>query len=158
MTEHFSTLYSVTILDQNPGRRAIALDHHVYGQLSKMWLRRSSEPQPYTMLTVTSVGEDHRNPRRGRLCRPRVPSKVEDEVEHPAVDGRHWVPEMPRWNETPPAFGHDCRRLDTRFHEDARCQWQGNQHPWCCHPSILRQFTEWRAAGNEADHIHHRQL
>ena len=48
MTEHFSTLYSVTILD-----------HHVYDQLSKMWLRRSSEPQPYTMLTATPVGEDY---------------------------------------------------------------------------------------------------
>ena len=52
-------LYSVTILDQNPGRRALALDHHVYDQLSNMWLRRSSEPQPYAMLTVTPVGEDY---------------------------------------------------------------------------------------------------
>ena len=59
MTEHFRPLYSVTILDQNPGRRAIALDHHVYDQLSKMWLRRSSEPQPYVMLTVTPVREDY---------------------------------------------------------------------------------------------------
>ena len=59
VTEHFSPLYSVTILVQNPGRRAIALDHHIYDQLSKMWLRRSSEPQPYTMLTVTPIGEDY---------------------------------------------------------------------------------------------------
>ena len=59
MTEHFSPLYSVTILDQNPGRRAIALDHLVYDQLSKMWLRRSSEPQPYVILTVTPVREDY---------------------------------------------------------------------------------------------------
>ena len=59
MTEHFSPLYPVTILDQNPGPRAIALDHHVYDQLSKMWLRRSSEPQPHAMLTVTPVGEDY---------------------------------------------------------------------------------------------------
>ena len=59
VTERSSPLYSVTILDQNPGRRAIALDHHVYDQLSKMWLRRSSEPQPYTMLTVTPIGEDY---------------------------------------------------------------------------------------------------
>ena len=59
VTELFSTLYSVTILDQNPGRRAIALDHHIYDQLSNMWLRRSSEPQPYTMLTVTPIGEDY---------------------------------------------------------------------------------------------------
>ena len=29
VTEHFSPLYSVTILDQNHGRRAIALDHHI---------------------------------------------------------------------------------------------------------------------------------
>ena len=57
VTEHFSSLYSVTILDQNPGRRAIAVDHHVYEQLSKMWLRRTSEPQPYTMLTVTQSGK-----------------------------------------------------------------------------------------------------
>ena len=151
VTEHFSPLYSVIILDQNPGRRAIALDHHVYDQLSKMWLRRSSEPQPYVMLTVTPVGEDYTD-------LGWVPSKVEDEVEHPAVDGRHGVPELPRWNETPPAFWHDCRRLDTRFYEDARCQWQGNQYHWCCHPSILTQVTVWGAAGNEADHIHHRHL
>ena len=59
VTEHFSPLYSVTILDQNPGRGAIALDDHVYDQLSKMWLRRSYEPQPYTMLTVTPIGEDY---------------------------------------------------------------------------------------------------
>ena len=59
VTEHFSPLYSVTILDQNPGRRAIALEHHVYDRLSRMWLRRSSEPQPYAMLTVTPVGEDY---------------------------------------------------------------------------------------------------
>ena len=111
-----------------------------------------------TLLRTTALCDAHRNPRQGRLCRPRVPSKVEDEVEHPAVDGRHGVPEQPRWNETPPAFGHDCRRLDTRFYEDASCQWQGNQHPWCRHPSILRQVTIWGAAGNEADHIHHRQL
>ena len=113
VTEHFSPLYSITILDQNPGRRAIVLDHHVYDQLSMMWLRRSFEPQPYVIFTVTL--------RRGRLCRRRVPSKVEDKVEHPAVDGRHGVPELPRWNETPPAFGHDCRRVDTRFYEDTRC-------------------------------------
>ena len=149
VTEHFSPLYSVTILDQNPGRRAIALDHHVYDQLSKMWLRRSSEPKPYAMLTVTP----------SRKTMPTwVPSKAEDEVEHPAVDGRHGVPELPRWNETPPVFGHDCRRLDTRFYEDARCQWQGNQYPWWCHPPILRQVTVWRAGGNGADHTHHRQL
>ena len=59
MTEHFSPLYSVTILDQNPGRRAIAIDHHVYDQLSNMWLKRSSEPQTYTMLTVTPLEEDY---------------------------------------------------------------------------------------------------
>ena len=57
VTEHFSPLYTVTILDQNPGRRAISIDHHVYDQLSKMWLRRSSESQPYTMLTVTPSGK-----------------------------------------------------------------------------------------------------
>ena len=57
VTEHFSPLYSVTILDQNPGRRAISIDHHVYDQLSNMWLRRSSESQPYTMLTVTPSGK-----------------------------------------------------------------------------------------------------
>ena len=149
MTEHFSPLYSVTILDQNSGRRAIALDHHVYDQLSKMWL---------TLLPTTTLCDAHRNPHQGRLCRPRVPSKVEDEVEHAAVNGRHGVPELPRWNETPPAFGHDCRRLDTRLYEDARCQLQGNQHPWCCHLSILSQVTVWGTAGNEADHIYHRQL
>ena len=54
-----ATLYSVTILNQNPGHRATALDHHVYDQLSKMWLRRSSEPQPCVMLTVTPVREDY---------------------------------------------------------------------------------------------------
>ena len=66
-----------------------------------------------TLLRTTALYDAHRNHHRGRLCRPRVPSKVQDEVEHPAVDGRHGVPELPRWNETPPAFGHDCRRLDT---------------------------------------------
>ena len=65
---------------------------------------------------------------------------------HPDVDGRHGVPELPRWNETSPASGHDCRRLDTRFYEDARCQWQGNQHHWCCkspngEPRETRQIT-----------------
>ena len=59
MTEHFSPLYSVTILYQNPGRRAIALDHHVYDQLSNMWLRRSSETQPFVMLTVTPARKDY---------------------------------------------------------------------------------------------------
>ena len=103
VTEHFSPLYTVTILDQNPGRRAIALDHHVQYVVE-------------TLLRTTALYDAHRNPRRGRLCRPRVHSNVEDEVEHPAVDGRHGVPELPRWNETPSAFGHDCRRLDTRFY------------------------------------------
>ena len=88
VTEHFSPLYSVTILDQNPGRRAIALDHHVYDQLSKMWLRRSSEPQPYVILTVTPVREDY--PDLGFPLKSRTRSSILPSM---ADTG---VPELPR--------------------------------------------------------------
>ena len=64
-------------------------------------LRSAVQDVVETLLRTTALCDAHRNPRRGRLCRPRVTSKVDDEVEHPAVDGRYGVPELPRWNETP---------------------------------------------------------
>ena len=115
-----------------------------------MWLRRSSKPQPYAMLTVIPIGEDYADlgfpllsRGRGRASCRRWPTRGARAASVELDSSRVWA-----WR----------RRLDTRFYEDARCQWQGNQRPWCCHPSILRQVTVWRAAGNEADHIHHRQL
>ena len=96
MTEHFSHLYSVTILDQNPGRRAVALDHHVYDQLSNMWLRRSSEPQPYVMLTVTPVGEDYADlgfPLKSRTRSSILPSMADTGC-HSCLGGMRLLPRL----------------------------------------------------------------
>jgi len=37
---------------------ALALDHHVYDQLSGTWVNRKSQPQPFIKLTVQAVPED----------------------------------------------------------------------------------------------------
>ena len=96
VTEHFSPLCSVTILDQNPGRRTIALDHHVYDQLSKMWLRRSSEPQPYVMLIVTPVGEDYADlgfPLKSRTRSSILPSMADTGC-HSCLGGMRLLPRL----------------------------------------------------------------
>ena len=57
-----ASLCSITSIDSSQTSPsecdAIALDHHVYDQLSDTWINRKSQEQPYLKLTVALVPED----------------------------------------------------------------------------------------------------
>ena len=40
-------------------RHPVALDHHIYDQLSDTWINRGSKPQPYIILTAKVALEDY---------------------------------------------------------------------------------------------------
>ena len=57
----FNTLCTVTASGNRYGRKAIALDHHLYDMLSDTWVKKRSRPQPFMHLTVSISSEDYEN-------------------------------------------------------------------------------------------------
>ena len=52
----FDTLCGVTSTDSV---KSVALDHHIFNQTTKEWLRRQSEPQPFIRLRMSIGHEDY---------------------------------------------------------------------------------------------------
>jgi hypothetical protein len=55
----FDSLCAVTNRNLNYGKRALTLDHHMYNQLSDLWTKQTSRPQPFIDLTVKVIHEDY---------------------------------------------------------------------------------------------------
>ena len=57
----FDSLCVVNNINRRRDQRFIALDHHLYDQLSNSWLNQSSKPQPYMKLGVDVLVDDYKH-------------------------------------------------------------------------------------------------
>ena len=55
----FDSLCEVTATGRRNNKKSIALDHHLYNQLSDTWVRRPSKPQPFIKLSTTALRGDY---------------------------------------------------------------------------------------------------
>lgn len=55
----FDSLCVLTTLGHHRCKRSIALQHHLYNQLSDTWVKQSSRPQPFIKLIVKALPEDY---------------------------------------------------------------------------------------------------
>ena len=57
----FDSLCVVNNMNRRRNQRIIALDHHLYDQLSNSWLNQSSKPQSYMKLGVDVLVDDYKH-------------------------------------------------------------------------------------------------
>ena len=57
----FDSLCVVNNINRRRNQRFIALDHHLYDQLSNSWLNQSSKPQPFVKLGVDVLVDDYKH-------------------------------------------------------------------------------------------------
>ena len=142
----FDSLCVVNNINRRRDQRFIALDHHLYDQLSNSWLNQSSKPQPYMKLGVDVLVDDYKH------------FGFESLLTHPTrhnVHGRHRVPELPHEYQGDQSPRHQTTRVDSGNNEDARCKQGGHKHPRCRHLKVFRQNLKWNP-GVSSDRLRHR--
>ncbi len=124
----FSDLCTLTSTDHNNGG-ILALDHHLYNNLSNAWRKSPSRAQPYIRLNVSANKQDYKD--MGLRATPYHLTSV------PISHGRHWLSELSCWYTGSQSLGSETRRLDTCHYDNACWKREAHQHPWGCHPSFL---------------------
>ena len=56
----FDTLCMMTSSLPGKANRSISIDHHLFDNMSKTWMKRSSQPQPFVSLTIRASHRDYR--------------------------------------------------------------------------------------------------
>ena len=55
----FDALCSISSHSQQRNGRTLAIDHHLYDNLSESWVRKASKPQPFVNLAIRILPEDY---------------------------------------------------------------------------------------------------